>query len=312
MMRRWSRFLAAALLVAGMSSAQAGYVVTTLDLAGATDSSGWDISNTGVFVGNGTVGGQSRGYLVQGGVTTVITGPAGSVGTGALGISDGGVVVGNFYLSADGSGNQGLIFNGSTYTSFNVAGATDTFLRGISPNGRYITGYAQMADGSFNSFVYDLTSGVFTSLVSSPAPTIAQGVTDAGFVVGSYTLLGPTQRRSFTYDVPTAAFNSFSVPGADIRYRGVNENGLINGFIIDGTGTHGFIGDASSYDLFNVGGATATILEGLNDAGWLAGQYTDANGVVHAFLARPASEPASWALLAVALGGLAASRRRRR
>jgi MYXO-CTERM domain-containing protein len=308
---RWNQMFAAVALAGGMAAAQAGYSVTLMDLAGGSDSTGWDISNTGVFVGNATVAGQNVGYLINGGVTTTLSGPAGAVGTGALGISDGGVVVGNYYTTADGTANQGLIYDGSSYTTLNLPGATDTLLRAISPNGRYVTGYAQMADSSFTSFVYDRTTSSFTTLFNSPVLTIAQGVTDAGIVVGNHVLLGPTQRLSFTYNVATAAFADFSIPGGDIRYRGINESGLIDGFFQDGTGRHGFIGDASSYKIFNVGGGTDTVLEGINNAGWLAGQFTDDAGIVHAFLAQPVSEPASWALMAVALGGLAASRRRR-
>jgi len=318
MMSRLSQMLAAIALAAGMSAAQASpYTITLMDLAGGTDSAGWDINNSGVFVGSATVAGQGVGYLVSGGVTTTLSGPAGAFGAGALGISDTGVVVGNYYTAVDGSSNSGFILVGGSYTTVTLAGATDTFVRGISPNGRYLAGYAQMSDGTFSSFVYDRNTSSFTTIVNSTALTIAQGVTNAGLVVGNRRVIPaggpfPAGRFSFTYDIGTGTLTDFSIPGGDIRYRGINESGLIDGFFIDvaGGATHGFVGSAASFDVFDVAGASSTVLEGINNAGWLAGQYTDANGAVHAFLAQPVSEPATLALVVVALGGLAFKRRR--
>jgi hypothetical protein len=328
MMSKLTHVLAAFVLAACVSAAQAGpYSVTVMDLAGGTDSQGWDINNLGVFVGSATVNGEAVGYLVSGGSTTTLSGPAGAISTSALGISDGGIVVGSFSSTKvdDGTGTgtlvdgpqSGFILVGSSYTTLNLPGATDTQLRGISPDGRYVTGFATMADGSSTSFVYDRSTSTFSTIVNSPALTVAQGVTNAGLVVGNYRVIPaggpfPAGRFSFTYDGGTGTRNDLSIPGADIRSRGITESDLVDGFFSDSAGNlHGFVGSASSYEVFNApDGANTTALEGINNAGWLAGQYTDASGL-HAFLARPVGEPGTWALILAAFGGLFITQRRR-
>jgi hypothetical protein len=317
MMTKLDRMLAAVTLAVGMSAAQASpYAITLMDLAGSTNSTGWDINNLGVFVGSATVGVDNVGYLVSGGITTTLGGPAGAAGTSAIGISDTGTVVGSYYTISGGGPQSGFIYAGGSYTTLNLPGATDTQLRGISPDGQYVTGFATMGDGSVTSFVYDRITSTFTTIVNSPALTIAQGVTNTGLVVGNYRVIPaggpfPAGRFAFEYDIGTSTQTDFSIPGGDIRYRGITESDLIDGFFIDGTGTqHGFVGSAASYDVFDVAGGTLTALEGINNTGWLAGQYTDANGATHAFLAQPVSEPATLALIVMALGGLSVARRR--
>ncbi|MBI3369002.1 MAG: PEP-CTERM sorting domain-containing protein [Burkholderiales bacterium] len=312
-------FSALGILLFGIAAQAATYSITVMDAPGATASQGFDINNAGVFVGSASTGVDGFGYLISGGVTTTLTGPSGALGASALGISDGGVVVGSFYTThvpdpgggPDGQGPQtGYIFAGGSYTALAYPGATDTLLRGISPDGRYVTGYA-LVPGGTSAFVYDRMTSSFTTVVDSSLLAIAQGVTTAGLVVGSHITTGPVMRYAFTYDTGTALLTDFQIAGAlDTRYRGISEAGVIDGWFRDAAGVHGFIGSAALYDAFDVPGALNTYLEGINDAGWLAGIYDDAAGVSHAFLARAVPEPAILLLLLAAIAGLAATRRR--
>lgn len=309
----------AALALAAAGWAHAAYVFTTVDLPGGTSSQGFDVNNNGVFVGTGSIGDAGRAYVVNGGSTTVLTGPAGALGASGLGISDGGTVVGSYYstLVSDGMGNlvpgpsTGYIYAGGSYSSFAVAGAQDTFLRGISPNGRYVTGYSVDAANVWNSFVYDTVGGLFTTIVSSPLLTIAQGVTDGGLVMGNRIVPGaPLQREAFTYDLSTGTLSFFQIAGAiDTRYRGIADDGTIGGWYRDGSGIHGFVGSAASYTTIDVPGAISTYVEGINNLGWLAGIYEDSQGVFHGYLAKPVPLPSTLALLLVGLGLVVRKRR---
>ena len=303
--------LAVGLALGLASAAQAAYQITTLDYAGADSSQGWDINNNGVFVGTATFGADVLGYLVSGGVSTSVTGPAGSLGSSALGISDGGAVVGSFYSTrvnvVDPGPQTGYILDSGVYTTLSLPGSAETYLRAISPGGRYVTGYAITGAGQIQSFVYDRNNSTFTILTTSNQLTIAQGVTDAGVVVGN--LRSGAQRDGFIYDAGVLSF-SHQLGALDTDYRGINESGLIDGFYVDATGTtHGLLGAPGSFVTFDVAGAAGTNLEGINNAGWLAGIYGDANGVSHAFLATPVPAPPVTALLLLALPLLGARRR---
>ena len=311
---RFTHLLLALALSAGATATQAGpYTVTVMDLAGADGVQGWDINNQGDFVGSATLNGVTVGYVRNGANSTILNGPAGALGAFALGISDGGTVVGSYFTVNGGFPNNGFVYNAGNYTTLSYPGAVGTQLRGISADGRYITGYANNADSSTTAFVYDSNSGQFKAIATGRSFTLAQGVTNAGLVMGHRRLTGPSRRVGTSYDLSTATLSDFSVPGSfNTNYRGINEAGLIDGWFVDANGsTHGFIGTAAVHELFDVVGATDTYLEGINDAGWLSGAFVDGAGVTHAFLARPVSEPAAWALLLAALGCVSAVRRRR-
>ena len=209
----------------------------------------------------------------------------------ALVARTGGVVVGS-YFTAPTDPELGFIYEGGSYTSFNVLGATSTTLRGISPDGRYLSGTFDEARSFLNGFVFDRTNA---ALVKFGAGTIVQGMSSHGVLVGSF-FMGP--RTPFTYDITTGIRTAYG-PEND-RYRDINDDGLIAGFR---TGT-AFVGRPGNFQNLAVAGAISTFAEGINNAGWVVGGYTDATGMVdHAFVARPVPEPGSWALL---LGGLAA------
>ncbi len=108
--------------------------------------------------------------------------------------------------------------------------------------------------------------------------------------MGSYgqgALSGPT---SFLRQ-PDGTISTFRVDGFGTAARGINDNELIAGWIQTPTGTQGFIGNSSGFQLLNVPGAVDTVGEGLNNAGQVSGFYDDAAGNEHGFIATPVSLP---------------------
>jgi len=303
--------------LAAVSGAQATYTLTEVTRAGFSVMALWDINNNGVMVGYSSTGAGPAdlpsAFIYDGTNFVSLSGPAGAVSSTALGISDGGTVVGSFTTTALGPA-QGYIYNGGSYTVFTVAGATETFLRGISPDGRYLSGYYSTATQQGVGFVYDTLLGVFTT-VSQPNSlfTIAQGINSSGILAGSDTLSGPpTTRPGFLYDIATGTRTDLTIAAATrTALRSIDDAGLLAGWFIDGAGTHGFFGSVASFEQIDFMGADATFVEGSNNARFLVGQFAMGD-TFRAFIATPVPEPGTLGLLALGLGALAGAQSRRR
>jgi hypothetical protein len=271
-----------------LALAQAAPALTEFVKPGAATTTLWDVNNLGHMVGSSTSGTAPTdfpiGFVYDGATFTTIM-PAGAVSSSALGISDGGVVVGSYYSSYtdDGAGNVvpgpswGFMYSAGAYTTFIVAGAENTYLRGISPNGRYLSGYYSTATAVGIGFVYDTVAGTL-AIVSKPASllTIPQGINAAGVVAGSDILGGPpTTRPAFTYDIATGTRTDYVLAGATrTAFRSIDDAGTLAGWFIDAGGaTHGFVGTVASFEQVDFPGADSTFVEGSNNAGVLVGNY---------------------------------------
>lgn len=321
--------LTAALVSACLSAQATGYTATQITPAGATSSDAWDVNNAGQVVGSYSSAAFTyyRGYVWSGGTFTTLTGPAGALSTSALGVSDTGTVVGAYYDTQviDDTGalvlgnSHGFIYEGGTYTALNVAGAQATELRGVSPDGRFITGYATLDDSTWRGFVLDRSTSGVTWLGSTVpgAFTIVQGVNNLGQVVGDERVpagTGPVTRTSFIYDIGSGVRTDQNLPGATrTAYRDINDAGQIAGFLVAGGASQGFVGTPASFQSFAYGAQNDTILEGINNAGWLVGRYVvDADGNTQALLLTPVPEPSVWLLSLAGFGVVGWQVRRRR
>lgn len=312
-MRSIRQCFMAVLVTASAAVQAAGYNVVNLTPAGASSADAWDVNNLGQVVGSYSGAGftYSRGYVWSAGVFTTLTGPAGALSTNALGVSDAGAVVGAYVDTEvlDDTGtlvlgdSHGYIYEGGTYARIDLPGAGSTTLRGISANGRYVSGYGSFADSSVRGFVLDRSSGAFTLVGSNVvgAFTIVQGINNAGQLVGSEIVPvtgGPATRTSFIYDIGTGIRTDQNLPGVTTSFfRDINDAGQIAGFFRVPGSQQGFVGTPSSFEALAYGTLNDTILEGINNSGWLVGRYLlDAAGNGQAILLTPVPEPSIWLL----------------
>lgn len=322
------RALAVAALVAG-GQAQAGYVLSEVARPGADSTALFDINNAGTMVGYSVTGSglatEARAFVSGDGLSfTELAGPAGAVASYALGISDGGTVVGNFHtsksLDVDGTlvygPSSGFIFSGGSYTTFNVAGANDTFLRGISPDGRFVSGYYSTATQPGVGFVYDTASGTLqTTSVATSVFTIMQGINAAGVAVGS-DIRNDGSRPGLLFDTSAGTLSEARIAGAQrTALRSIEDDGTLAGWFRDAGGDiHGFIGSLTDFEEINFTGASATFVEGSNRLGTIVGT-ANVGEFSRAFIGRTSAvpEPATLALLGLAAllaAGAARSRHR--
>lgn len=317
----------AALICAAAQSAP--YQFIDIRPAGATSVQVWDVSNLGQVVGSYQTGSLvNASFVWQAGAFTPVAGPAGAISVTAFSVSETGTIVGSFYDSLvidPGTGEsvpgptRGFVLEAGTHTVLEIPGADFVQPRGISPDGRYVAGYyTHPAEGQVG-FVLDRVNG---ALASTNAPgslfNIAQGVDAAGRVAGGDTLPG-IGSPGYVYDTAAGTRRDLFLPGASsTRLRDIDSTGRFAGWAVfpgapgAPSVTRGVFGTELGFETLMFPGSSYTVLQGINDAGWLSGSYrigaTDPGFL--GFVAIPVPEPASWLLWAAGAGLLAARRRR--
>lgn len=264
----------------------------------------WDINDTRQMVGQSSSDIAFEGFVVANGVYTLVA-PAGATSSGATGISDSGVIVGQYTLGDPSiSAPRSFILDNGVYSDFDLPGSTDVNLRRISANGRYLSGTVSQA-GALVGFVYDRQTAQLARIGPLGLGVLVQGISSQGLAVGS--TLG-SNSFSFSFDLGTQTLTPYAGTdlGARPRFRDINDSGLITGW----SGVSAFVGRAGDWTFFDPApGMDVALAYGLNNRGDMVGFYVDPDGFTHSFLSSPVPEPAAWALLA---GGLALLAWRRR
>jgi uncharacterized membrane protein len=289
---------------AGTAPALAAYTATPFDLPGASFTELWDITNNGRLVGNTDLG----AFVYSGGVASYLPSYQG-LQPAALGISDAGVVVGS--LREVGGTNispVGFLYDAGTYTTLTVAGADFTQFRHISADGRYATGY-YTGPSVAGGFVLDRNTAALTLVPNAAGVSlmILQGANAAGLVTGS---VAGTTSGAVLYNAITGTTSFYGSAGGlpSPRFRDITEAGLIAGW----SGSVSLVGTvAGGFETFAVDGAQGTTAQGINEAGTVVGNYTDADGNRHGFIAS-VPEPTSALLILAGLAWVATRRRTQR
>lgn len=304
-------------LLAGMACAfpaQAAYKYTTVDYPGAACTSLWGIKNSVDVLGVANFTADCTGTAISfvydshsGAITPLPTVP-GAVSTNALGINQAGVMVGS---AGDGTvtTDVGLFLYQGAFTFFTHPGALQTRGLAIGNSGR-VTGFSNDSAGNYIPFIYDPTHNsfldiTFPGLLPFPAFSTAQGINGKGEVVGNFNLdVGsvyadsPRGSYGFLRD-GSGKITLFRVNGYRTRARGITESGRIAGFVTDATEINrGFVVTLKARgsfqaltipdsDLLDPPGSVETFVSGIDELGHVSGNWTDAAGAVHGFLATP-------------------------
>jgi len=258
----------------------------------------------------------SHGFIAQGATFTSFDAPLADTtkvgalrGTAAGGIDNSGTTVGTY--SAGGM-QHGFIRDaaGST-TTLDITGLLDTQLFDINGNAQIIGAYADsQALLGGTSFLRSAT-GVLT-IVAMPASIFsqAQGLNNAGAVVGGWYDAASVLHGYVR--APNGVYTTIDVPGADATIpSGINDAGWIVGEYDSGGVARAYARDPlGAITTIDVPGATFAAATGIDSRGDIVGQYCDTSDVCHGFLAVPAPEPATWALLLAGIGAVGLPLRR--
>ena len=244
--------LGAAVLFVSFTSASAQFTFTSIDYPGGTLTSVRGINNHGEIVGAYRVTPPRHALLIKAGQFQPIN-PISVLGatlSEAWKINDRGDVVGGYF---DTNGfTHGFLLRQGVLTTLDFPGASDTYARGINESGT-VVGLWDLVDSNGNPLIvhgFTWNKGTFTQLdFPGAGDTAALGINDRGDIVGSW------------------------------------DPGIIS------TTEHGFVLSKGQFISFDVpfAGATLTQANDINAKGSIVGEWFDASGVSHGFLAEGAN-----------------------
>lgn len=295
-------------LVAGLSCAAYGDMITTVDFPAAVSTSVYGINNLGQIVGSYFDGSQYHAFLNSGGVFSTVTDPgliASPYAYYAAGINDSGAIT----LNSEGTSGlfNAAVDNSGSFSSIHYPGSSFTGAGGINKSGEIVGFFSDTSNEFAQAFSY--IGGAFTVLDDPGATqTLASGVDSAGDIVGYDT--DSSGYHGFL-DVG-GTFTSIEYPGAENKTdaTGINDSGEIVGYYQISAIDHGFIDVGGVYTTFDIPGAEQTVIEGVNNEGALVGYYYDSAGKLHGFVDTPTlatPEPSGFILSITVFAAMAAA-----
>jgi hypothetical protein len=228
-------------------------------------------------------------------IFTTLDDPLGTNGTFAFGISRNNVT--GFYIG--GSGAQGFLYNGSTYTTLNDPLGFSTAALGISGN-TIVGSYSTHDASADHGFIYDIPTQTYTTL-DPPGGTQTQavGVSSTGTIVGNYFKNLGSFSAGYGFSYSNGSFTTLSVPGATgtgTAAYGIFGNNIVGYYEGTGRVNYGFLYDGSNYLTLDdplathipananvqpsISGTTGCGISGNT----IVGYYNDSNYILHGFL----------------------------
>lgn len=205
-----------------------------------------------------------------------------STSTTLFGINDKNILTGAY---TDSSGvTHGFVgpFSGTNYTSFDDSGGT-TEPRALNDKGQ-ITGYDVATLIPWER----ATNGTITNVTMNGTTLnqIAQGINKHGIFAGNY---DNSSAVSVGYLGKNAVFKKaikLKIANNGYAGRGIDAAGDTAGWYLDPTTSlqRGFLIMGKKAQSIDYPNAYYTVVEGLNDNGYLSGQWEDTSGSIHGFI----------------------------
>jgi uncharacterized membrane protein len=288
-------------------------VFTLIDIPGATRTEAGGINNKGQIVGWYFTPSDFRihGFLREkdGTFTTIDPPTSGVFRTWAYGISNNGDIVGSFVDGVP-PGTHGFVYRKGEFTIIDVPGFPFTRIFGGNSANQIAGTMALNEDTAPRSgFIY--AGGVFTPIdepdakspSENPPNTWVLHLDDALRVVGYYIGLDaatesvsssanlavqPARGRQGIGKIKDPLASNLSLAAAQdlssLQRTKIPQPGPSVNVTF---GTHGFVLAGGKFTTVDVPDATATYVTASNTKGTLVGQYTDAFGFFHGFIATP-------------------------
>jgi uncharacterized membrane protein len=284
------------------------------------------VNSNGVIVGQSEVGGITTATRWVGGVPDAVPGLAGPQNSAGA-INEAGQIAG--WMAAESGGAIAYRLTGDTLETFGNLGGPVSDINGMNASGQFV-GNSETPPGGFTSFRAFVADTTTTSLINlglldpSHTASLAFGINDAGTVIGTSNIfqLAPTfvfQSFGFVWTNGTMS----SIPGP-AGYEIMSPSGINNSGLIVGRAARNAFADTSEGWIYN--GTDLVLLDSLltpafsgwnitnaweiNDAGFIAAEALDPNGVARVVLMTPVPLPLPLPLLGAAMAVLALSRRR--
>lgn len=281
------RLVALLLLSTTWAAAQGSYTFQAVNYPGATFTRVFGVNDHNQAVGDDLVstrpaGHQVQGFLYSDGVLTDIS--VNGNRTLARDINNPGQIVG-WFRDADTGINHGFLYSAGAYQTLDYPGAAETFATGINDRGDIVGFYA---DSNAAEHGFLLSTGVYSTFDAPTAIDTAAGdINNGGLIVGSYDTGDLDTAHGFR--VKNGVITRVDLPGAiNTGPSGVNDRGDTCGLFDDSATRHGFVLTASgSLTVINFPGSTATIASRINAQRVIGGNYRDADGVQHGYIAIP-------------------------
>ena len=201
----------------------------------------------------------------------------GATSTFPYGLSDSGVIVGQ-YFDKNGLGH-GFILDGKKVTT--IDDGTNTACYGIDPRGVAIVGEYGLSGAT--GFLYK--DGKFID-IPGPAGAIlsgANGINDAGEIVGYYF---DSNGISHGFLLKGKTYTTLDVPGAFATWgSGINNDGSIVLSWVDSNGiSKASLSDGKKYRTIDVPGAAGSVAEDISTAGDVGYSWWDSAKLLHGAL----------------------------